>query len=44
MAFGDNGPKKKTPFEKLTLVVVIVMLLVTVGDVVFSALSAVGII
>ncbi|MEY8700237.1 DUF4044 domain-containing protein [Streptococcus ferus] len=44
MAFGDNGPKKKTPFEKLTLVVVIVMLLVTVGAVVFSALSAVGII
>ena len=44
MAFGDNGPKKKTPFEKLTLVVVIVMLLVTVGAVVFRALSAVGII
>ncbi|EJN93660.1 DUF4044 domain-containing protein [Streptococcus ratti] len=41
MAFGDNGPRKKTPFEKLTLVVVIIMVLVTVGALVLSALSAV---
>ena len=40
-AFGDNGPRKKTPFEKLTLIVVIIMVLVTVGALVLSALSAV---
>lgn len=31
MAFGDNGQRKKTGFEKLTLIVVVIMLLVTVG-------------
>ncbi|EMB86138.1 MAG: DUF4044 domain-containing protein [Streptococcus mutans] len=41
MAFGDNGPRKKTPFEKLTLIVVVIMVLVTVGALVLSALSAV---
>ncbi|WP_168750255.1 DUF4044 domain-containing protein [Streptococcus mutans] len=41
MVFGDNGPRKKTPFEKLTLIVVIIMVLVTVGALVLSALSAV---
>jgi hypothetical protein len=41
LAFGDNGPRKKTPFEKLTLIVVIIMVLVTVGALVLSALSAV---
>ncbi|WP_330950010.1 DUF4044 domain-containing protein, partial [Streptococcus anginosus] len=30
MAFGDNGQRKKTGFEKLTLFVVILMVLVTV--------------
>lgn len=43
LAFGDNGPKKKTAFERLTLVVVIIMLLVTLGAVVLTALNAVGI-
>ena len=41
MAFGDNGQRKKTGFEKLTLIVVIIMVLVTVGALVLSALSAV---
>ena len=40
MAFGDNGQKKKTFFEKLTLFVVVIMLLVTVGAIVMSAVSA----
>ncbi|NMX24791.1 DUF4044 domain-containing protein [Streptococcus sanguinis] len=31
MAFGDNGQRKKTGFEKLTMLVVIIMLIVTVG-------------
>ncbi|MEX2785457.1 DUF4044 domain-containing protein [Streptococcus sp. H49] len=39
MAFGDNGPRKKTTFEKLTLFVVILMVLVTVGGILISALS-----
>ena len=39
MAFGDNGPRKKTAFEKLTLVVVIVMVLVTVGGLIATAIS-----
>ncbi|AXQ78936.1 MULTISPECIES: DUF4044 domain-containing protein [Streptococcus] len=39
MAFGDNGPRKKTAFEKLTLFVVILMVLVTVGGILISALS-----
>ena len=41
MAFGDEGKRKKTGFEKLTLIVVIIMVLVTVGALVLSALSAV---
>ncbi|HEN0834273.1 TPA: DUF4044 domain-containing protein [Streptococcus agalactiae] len=40
MAFGDNGQRKKTGFEKLTLFVVILMVLVTVGGLVFGAISA----
>ncbi|GGE25458.1 DUF4044 domain-containing protein [Streptococcus himalayensis] len=40
MAFGDNGQRKKTAFEKLTLLVVIIMLLVTVGAIFASALGA----
>ena len=31
MAFGDNGQRKKTGFEKLTMLVVVIMLLVTIG-------------
>lgn len=41
MAFGDNGQRKKTGFEKLTMLIVIIMLVVTVGAIVASALSAV---
>ncbi|HFH8619284.1 TPA: DUF4044 domain-containing protein [Streptococcus agalactiae] len=41
MAFGDNGQQKKTGFEKLTLFVVILMVLVTVGGLVFGAISAI---
>ncbi|MBM7636644.1 DUF4044 domain-containing protein [Streptococcus saliviloxodontae] len=42
MAFGDNGPRKKTAFERLTLFVVIIMVVITVGALVLSALSAIG--
>ena len=31
MAFGDNGKRKKTFFEKLTMLVIVIMLIVTVG-------------
>ena len=31
MAFGDNGPRKKSFFERLTVLVVLIMLVVTVG-------------
>ncbi|ABN44237.1 DUF4044 domain-containing protein [Streptococcus sanguinis] len=41
MAFGDNGQRKKTGFEKLTMLVVIIMLIVTVGAIFASALSAI---
>ena len=40
MAFGDNGQRKKTGFEKLTMLVVLIMLLVTVGGIVMSAFQA----
>ena len=40
MAFGDNGSRKKTAFEKLTLVVVVLMVIITVGGLVLGALSA----
>ncbi|MFC5631054.1 MULTISPECIES: DUF4044 domain-containing protein [Streptococcus] len=39
MAFGDNGNRKKTPFEILVQIVVIFMILVTLGGVVFSAIN-----
>lgn len=39
MAFGDNGNRKKTPFEILVHIVVIFMILVTLGGVVFSAIN-----
>nr|WP_245335518.1 DUF4044 domain-containing protein [Streptococcus panodentis] len=41
VAFGDNGQRKKTGFEKLTMIVVIIMLIVTVGAIFASALSAI---
>lgn len=39
MAFGENGPRKKTGFEKITMFVVILMVLVTVGGIIAGALS-----
>ncbi|WP_243081251.1 DUF4044 domain-containing protein [Streptococcus dysgalactiae] len=39
MAFGENGTRKKTTFEKVTMFVVILMVLVTVGGLIASALS-----
>lgn len=39
MAFGENGPRKKTVFEKITMFVVILMVLVTVGGLIAGALS-----
>ena len=41
MAFGDNGKRKKTFFEKLTMLVIVIMLIVTVGAIFASALSAI---
>ena len=41
MAFGENGPRKKTLFEKLTMAVVILMLLVTVGGIVAAAIGSI---
>lgn len=41
MAFGENGPRKKTLFEKLTMVVVILMLFVTVGGIVAAAIGSI---
>ena len=41
MAFGDNGQRKKTGFEKLTMVVVVIMIVVTVGAIIASAISAI---
>lgn len=40
MAFGDNGQRKKTPFERLTLFVILIMLIVTVGAIFLTAFSA----
>ena len=41
MAFGDNGSRKKSPFEILTLLVVILMAIITVGSIFLTAFSAV---
>ena len=41
MAFGDNGPREKSSFERLTVLVVLIMLVVTVGALIFQAVSAV---
>ena len=40
MAFGDNGKRKKTFFEKLTMLVIVIMLIVTVGVIFAAALGA----
>ena len=41
MAFGDNGPRKKSFFERLTVLVVLIMLSVKVGALIFQAVAAV---
>jgi hypothetical protein len=41
VAFGDEGKRKKTGFEKLTMVVVVIMIVVTVGAIIASAISAI---
>lgn len=40
MAFGDNGKRKKSLFEKLTMVVIVIMLIVTVGAIFAAAFGA----
>ncbi|MFR9120292.1 MAG: DUF4044 domain-containing protein [Streptococcus parasanguinis] len=40
MAFGDNGKRKKTFFEKLTMLVIVIMLIATVGATLAAALGA----
>ena len=40
VAFGDNGKRKKTFFEKLTMLVIVIMLIVTVGAIFAAALGA----
>ena len=40
MAFGDNGNRKKTLFEKLTLVIVIIMLLASILCIFATAIGA----
>lgn len=42
MAFGDNEVRKKTLFEKITLVVVVIMLMITIGAAVLTAISAIS--
>ena len=40
MAFGGNGKRKKTRFEKVTLFVVLIMLFVTLAGIFATALGA----
>ena len=40
MAFGDNGKRKKTMFEKLTLFIVIIMLVVSILVIFATAIGA----
>lgn len=42
MAFGDNEVRKKTLFERITMVVVVIMLLITIGAAVLTAISAIS--
>ena len=39
MAFGDNGPRKKSFFERLTVLVVLIMLLVKVGALILKEVA-----
>ena len=40
MAFGDNGNRKKTFFEKLTLIIVVIMLLASILGIFSTAIGA----
>ena len=40
MAFGDNGKRKKTMFEKLTLFIVIIMFVVSILGIFATAIGA----
>ena len=40
MAFGDNGKRKKTMFEKLTLLIVLIMLIASILGIFATAIGA----
>ena len=40
MAFGDNGKRKKTMFEKLTLLIVLIMLVARILGIFATAIGA----
>ena len=40
MAFGDNGKRKKTMFEKLTLLIVLIMLVASILGIFAPAIGA----
>ena len=40
MAFGDNGKRKKTMFEKLTLLLVLIMLVASILGIFATAIGA----
>ena len=40
MAFGDNGNRKKTLFEKLTLIIVVIMLVASILGIFATAIGA----
>ena len=40
MAFGDNGNRKKTMFEKITLIIVVIILLASILGIFATAIGA----
>ena len=40
MAFGDNGNRKKSMFEKITLIIVVIMLLASILGIFATAIGA----
>lgn len=42
MAFGDNGKRKKTMFEKLTLLIVLFMLVASILGIFATAIGAIS--
>ena len=42
MAFGDNGKRKKTMFEKLTLLIVLIMLVASILGIFATAIGAIS--